>query len=236
MANKMSEIPPQQPIEPEGVSGTETPPEQEPTLTYEQALSGAKILYEAGVENPISGEHEDPRIQAAWDDIQKWERQRGLHMRGVGTPEKARDIVLAATIWLSAGYRDARILEDALDRLTDELKDARREGNKEVIGILSRAQRDVRRRMSADNPKHNTPERMAEQLFRDKIEEARREVLDEKPWGAIGVLHGMLTDPRLEEVMTEARRQQIVAQREDIRNHADEIKEGKWTFKIAVLD
>ena len=229
----MSEIPPKQPIEPESVSGTETPPDQKPIIAYEQALSAAKVLFAAGIEDPISGEYEDPRIQAAWDNIQNWEFQRGLHMRGVGTSEKARNIVLAATIWLVAGYRSPHVLEDALERLTDELKDARREGNEEVVEILSSARDDVRRKIAADNPKQNTPERMAKKLFMNKIEEARREVIDRKPWGAIGVLHGMLNDPRLEGVMTEDRRRQIIIQREDIRDHVDEIRAGKWRLKMA---
>lgn len=226
MMNKMSEIPPKQPIEPEYV-GTEVPPDQEPALAYEQALSAARVLYEAGVENPISGEHEDPRIQAAWDDIQKWERQRGLHMRGAGALEKARDIVLAATIWLSAGYRDARILEDALERLTDEYKDARKEGNQEVTDILRVARDDIRKKIAAGRPGENTPELMAEKLFADKVREAEREVQEGKLWAAIGTLHGMLGDPRLEDFMTEERRLDVARRRDEIKANADTIKASR---------
>ena len=149
---------------------TEQRPEREP-VSYEQALAAAQSLRARNVPDPLNLEPEDPETQAVLDIIEDWESAAGLGPPGVGTVEKAQNIVRAAKIWLDAGYAEPDIFEDAMRRLIDEHATALREGNEEVTGILADAIADLEARTVS-------PEQKAIEL-RGRFEARPREEITE---------------------------------------------------------
>lgn len=116
-----------------------TPPSEREPVSYEQAKAAAKALFDAKVKNPTTGEYKDPQVQAAWDKVNDWRRESNLHIRGVGTVEKARNIVRSANIWLEAGYKAPVAVRATLEILNDEYADALRGGDQEIIDIIGDA-------------------------------------------------------------------------------------------------
>ncbi len=209
----MSEKPPgssQQPPEPS--------PERKP-ISYEQALEAAKTLRAAGEKRPLSGEYENPRIQAAWDTVDQWEAENGLRERGVGTVERAENIVRAAMMWVDAGYAELDILSNALERLNDEHADALREGNEEVIKILRDAIDGIEHKLAASNPKEKTSIKIEA-----KYDEAKELIAQGKLLSAIGTLHGALIDPRFKGRINDEQRDRFTRLRDETRAREQEPK------------
>ena len=191
--------------------------EHEPTL-YEKALEAARAVHGAGIKEVIGpdegdegDEEADPRVKEANAAIALWESERGLGMRGVGTMEKAVDLVKAATIWIDAGYADPQFLRDALERLNNEYADALREGNEEITQFLKTAIEGIEARPASQNPKEKLSAKVEARL-----EEARQLEADGRGLKAVFELTLALMDPDFKR-MTADQRNQIRSSRDDIK-------------------
>ncbi|MCC6405244.1 MAG: hypothetical protein IT405_02550 [Candidatus Yanofskybacteria bacterium] len=174
----MSEHPPQ----PSAVSG-----EQEPA-SYERALDAVRAMRANGVSDPF--DDEDERVLRGLELFEQWYHERGLHMRGIATPEKAVDIIRATRVFLDAGYTGKPFVDAALEKLRDEFADAQQEG---VVGVADAIGNAIDVLEAALPPERK--ERPAD-ILATKMEEARRAADTGKARDAVGILSLALIDPR----------------------------------------
>lgn len=181
--NTMSERPPETQVAPVE-KNEQLPP------TYEKALDAVRMLKVAGVENPFDAE--DPRVVDGLLPLEEWYQSKNLHMRGVGSAEKASDIIKATLIFIEGGFDGTAQLRAALEKLNDEHADAmREEGSEEAVRLLRGAIEAIEEKLGARNPKEKAPA-----ILEAKLEEAAELVAQGKGVQAVGVLTFALFDPR----------------------------------------
>jgi hypothetical protein len=202
---------PQFPQPPEEPNQPESHPEREP-VSYKRVLEAAKALNAAGVDPLVGEEQRSNRLQEAWDLKDRWEAENQLGMRGIGTPEKAANIVRAANIWIDAGYSQSKVLRDAMEHLADEHADALRESNEETIKILREAMEAVENKLAAKNPKEKASAKLQAYL-----DEAQRYAAAGKNMEAVQTLTSALFHPELKRVLTEEKKKEIRDLREEIK-------------------
>ena len=158
--------------------------------TYERALDAVRLLKASGVENPF--DDEDERVIQTLAPLEEWYRERNLHMRGVGSVEKAADLIRAARIFIDAGYDAERFYKAAQEKLNDEHADAlREEGNEEAVRLLRNALDAIEAVLGTRDPKERVPAIVAA-----KLTEATRLAEQGKKADAVGILSLALIDPR----------------------------------------
>ncbi len=191
----MSEVPP-----------TTPPPvvprlEREP-VTYERVLETMRALKSAGIKKPLGSE--DPRAIEANDLLEEWRLSRGLHMRGIGSVEKASDIIRGALVWIEAGYNSTQDLKNAIEALSDEHADALREGNEGITNMFKSALDALDKQIG----QHLFTEKLPAQIVK-KLEEAQEAALKGRTVDAVGILTMALFDPRFKrlppDVLTQIR-------------------------------
>jgi hypothetical protein len=176
-------------------------PERKESGSYELALDAARLLHQSGVEDPFDAE--DPRVLNGLSALEDWYHAQDLHMGGVGTPEKARNIVKAARIFLDAGFAGEAIAQAAMEKIQDEYATAQNEGSKEAMLVLGTALKEMEK------------EKMRE-LFDAKLLEAEAYVTQGKPRDAVGVLTLAQFDPRFKR-LSEPVRSAFIRRRDEIK-------------------
>jgi hypothetical protein len=186
--------------------GFEQRPEREPA-SYEKALEAAKFLRACDVDlSEDLARHEDPAVRAAHDAIDDWMFSSGVRVAGIGTVKKARDIVLAASLYLEAGYPSSQCVLDAEDLLKVALAEASQEGNQEIIQILAAAAGDIEQRFVSPGERERKMTELQQRFEAGQQLAAKGKCID-----ALGVLSGILTDPFFakNEALTAALRVQV---------------------------
>ncbi|MEK7638038.1 MAG: hypothetical protein AAB375_01250 [Patescibacteria group bacterium] len=174
------------------MEGPPIPPEKKETElgSYENALELFKKLKEEGINNPL--DLENPKVQEAQDALNEYEQQAGIvnMTSGIGSIERAQELVRAARIILDAGFSGKATRADAKGGLDDLYAFALRENDPEVIAYIS------------GEIERLEPKSKLDQMIGSKLAEAAAAA----PTSAVGILTCLLFDPRFKRMSSEQRR------------------------------
>ena len=177
-------------------------------VTFEGILGEARRMKESKVKgDPL--DPESPQFEALQRTIDAWRVEHGLHLAGVGSVEKANDIVRCARLWIDAGYTAPKFRRAAIETLGDEHAVALAEGSEDVTKVLADA-------LTAIESGLSDKKEMVPAIASEKISEALRLAQEGRAKDAIGILTLAIFDPRIKR-LPKSIRDQIVQLRDKIK-------------------